>query len=372
MTTVLHMCAGIDGAGLGLGITPTWVADTDPDAASVLVARHPDTPNLGDIRTVDWAPLADQVDILVAGYPCQPFSQAGKRKGLDDPRHLWPAVRDAIAATRPRLVLLENVRGHLSLGFSDVLGDLADLGLDAEWGLFSSAEVGAPHRRDRLYIAAAHPSAAPVLAEQDDIRQRHGTDGPLLPTPTAVDSTGRGYYGGGFLALPGVARIVVDTLLPTPTRADGSGGPGRPTRSVGGLNLRDTARHLDTLLPTPLARDAKGTPIRGADPSYLPAVAPDTHDLAGSKWWPAVAQWADLCGTPPPPFVHHGPRGGTTIDARFSEWMMGFPAGWATDIARSNSAALRLVGNSIQPQTAALAWSTLVDRLHHHTTRRTA
>ena len=141
---VLHLCAGIDGFGLALGVTPTWVADNDPDAAAVLAHHYSNTPNLGDVKTVDWAALGT-VDVLCAGFPCQPFSAAGQRKGTEDDRHLWPAIRDAIAATRPSLVLLENVRGHLSLGFDLVLGRAAEIRRAGARLVVTGAAVCGPH-----------------------------------------------------------------------------------------------------------------------------------------------------------------------------------------------------------------------------------
>lgn len=100
------------------------VSDIATGACTVLRRNHPDVPNLGDITTLDTAALPE-FDILCDGYPCQPFSTAGNRRGAHDPRHLWPHVARVIAARRPRAVVLENVRGHLSLGFSQVLADLA-------------------------------------------------------------------------------------------------------------------------------------------------------------------------------------------------------------------------------------------------------
>lgn len=119
-------------------------------------AHWPHIPNLGDIKAVDWA-TAPHVDIVTAGYPCQPFSHAGRRLGEDDPRHLWPAIAHALRHLRPRYVVLENVAAHLGLGFDTVLGDLADQGFDAEWGVLRASDVGAPHQRARLWVVAAHP-----------------------------------------------------------------------------------------------------------------------------------------------------------------------------------------------------------------------
>lgn len=150
------LCSGIGGLELGLeraGLgTTAWQVEYDPHASEVL-ARHWDVPNHGDVKLTDWSKV-EPVDVICAGYPCQPFSTAGRRQGTDDERHLWPAVRDAVGVLEPRLVVLENVRGHLSLGFPEVLGDLADLGFDAGWCLLRASDVGAPHQRARLFVAA--------------------------------------------------------------------------------------------------------------------------------------------------------------------------------------------------------------------------
>jgi len=96
---------------------------------------------------------AGRVDVLSAGFPCQPFSTAGKQLGEADERNMWPATRDAIRIVRPRFAFLENVPALISCGYLGVvLGDLAALGYDAQWGVLSASAAGAHHRRDRLWI----------------------------------------------------------------------------------------------------------------------------------------------------------------------------------------------------------------------------
>jgi DNA (cytosine-5)-methyltransferase 1 len=154
--TVGSLFSGIGGFDLGLeraGMKVIWQSEIDEFASKVLKKHWPDVPNLGDITKVDWSEV-ERPDVICGGYPCQPFSTAGKRGGADDPRHLWPAMHNAIRVLRPRYALMENVRGHLSLGFNRVLGDLAEIGYDAEWQVISAAAVGAPHKRDRVFIVA--------------------------------------------------------------------------------------------------------------------------------------------------------------------------------------------------------------------------
>jgi DNA (cytosine-5)-methyltransferase 1 len=154
--TVGSLFSGIGGIDLGLeraGHRVLWQSEIDNYACRVLKKHWPEIPNLGDVKKINWSEVPN-VDIITGGYPCQPFSTAGKRKGKEDPRHLWPYVLDAIRTIRPRYALMENVRGHLTLGFGDVLADLAGCGYSAEWQIISAASVGAPHRRDRLFFVA--------------------------------------------------------------------------------------------------------------------------------------------------------------------------------------------------------------------------
>lgn len=163
-------CTGYGGLDLAvasvLDVEHVWVSDVckfdkdgnaghhDPCRApcSILAHRFPGVPNLGDMKAIDWAAVPP-IDVFCAGYPCQPFSHAGARRGTDDPRHLWPFIREAIRALRPRLTFLENVDGHRSLGFDRVVGDMAEDGMHVRWVVLPASGVGAPHQRKRLFIA---------------------------------------------------------------------------------------------------------------------------------------------------------------------------------------------------------------------------
>jgi DNA (cytosine-5)-methyltransferase 1 len=154
--TVGSLFSGIGGLDLGLeraGMRVIWQSEIDPYASRVLKKHWPEVPNHGDIKTIDWGTV-EPPDVICGGYPCQPFSLTGERQGEDDPRHLWPWVRDAISVLRPRYAILENVRGHLSLGGTTVVRDLASIGYNAEWEVISAASQGAPHLRERVFICA--------------------------------------------------------------------------------------------------------------------------------------------------------------------------------------------------------------------------
>lgn len=156
---VLSLFAGYGGLSLAVeqhfGGELVAYSEFDPAPSAVMAHHWPGVPNLGDITQIDWHQVARDygpINIIDGGYPCQPFSLAGARRGVEDERHLWPHVVEALRHLRPSRVVFENVRGHLSIGFDEVLRDLAWLGYDAEWRLIAASEIGAPHRRQRLFI----------------------------------------------------------------------------------------------------------------------------------------------------------------------------------------------------------------------------
>jgi DNA (cytosine-5)-methyltransferase 1 len=158
MPTFGSLFAGIGGIDLGLeraGWECRWQVEWDEFCQHVLAHHWPDVPRYGDITAVDWSGVK-RVDLIAGGFPCQPFSLAGQRRGKDDVRWLWPEFATAVRLLRPRHVLVENVPGLLAGhgGMGDVLGDLAGLGYDAEWDSIPASAVGAPHLRYRVWIVA--------------------------------------------------------------------------------------------------------------------------------------------------------------------------------------------------------------------------
>lgn len=179
--TIGSMFSGYGGLDMGvcqvLDAETAWFCEWD-DAPSKILAHHwPDVPNYRDVTTVDWSAVPP-VDIITGGYPCQPFSKAGQRKGTHDDRHLWPHVREAIRHLRPRFALLENVAGHRSLGFDRVLGDLAEDGCNVRWTTLRASDVGAPHHRERLFILVIPPDSDRVGLEAERCA---GRPAPTIP-----------------------------------------------------------------------------------------------------------------------------------------------------------------------------------------------
>ena len=164
LPTVLSFCSGYGGIERGLdliGFEHQVIAYVEIEAYAIanLVNKMeagllPPAPIYSNLKTFPAHLFRDKVSLITGGYPCQPFSAAGERKGTDDARHLWPYIRRHIDAIRPLQCFLENVEGHISLGLREVISDLESFGYKTTWGIFSAREVGAPHQRKRVYILA--------------------------------------------------------------------------------------------------------------------------------------------------------------------------------------------------------------------------
>jgi DNA (cytosine-5)-methyltransferase 1 len=177
--THVSLCSGYGGIDLGLkrvlpNLRTVAYAEIEAFACENLLARMENgqldaAPIWSDLKSFPWEQFSGLVDILSGGYPCQPFSAAGKRLGGEDPRHLWPFISSGIQVLRPRLCFFENVEGHITLGLREVIADLEGLGYETAWGIFSAAECGAPHQRKRVFIMAVASS----------FRGEAGLSGPL-------------------------------------------------------------------------------------------------------------------------------------------------------------------------------------------------
>ncbi len=152
---VLDLFSGIGGFSLGLertgGFETVAFCEIDPFCQKVLKKHWPDVPIFNDVRTLNYD---GAVDVITGGYPCQPFSVAGKRKGSDDDRHLWPAMFSIIKKYLPAWVIGENVAGHINMGLDDVLSDLESQAYTARTFVIPACAVDARHRRDRTWIVA--------------------------------------------------------------------------------------------------------------------------------------------------------------------------------------------------------------------------
>ena len=155
------LCSGIGGFALGFewaGLSrPVMFCDIEPWSRKVLAKHWPDVPIAEDVKELasDPARLVPDCDILTAGYPCQPFSVAGKQRGAQDDRHIWPEIFTIIQAKRPNWIVCENVPGHINLGLDQVLSDLEDkAGYAVQTFCIGAVALNAPHRRQRIFVIA--------------------------------------------------------------------------------------------------------------------------------------------------------------------------------------------------------------------------
>lgn len=217
------LCTGYGGLDMGAlaafgGGRIAWVADPDPHVRALLAARLPDVPNLGDIREVDWTAV-ERVDVVTAGFPCQDISAAGRRAGIRAGTRsgLWHQVARAIDVLRPPLVVVENVAAlrWRNGGLDIVLGDLASSGYDCAWNSVRASDVGAAHRRERVFILAWRTdelaAASPGVGSAADaaridwgeyepaIRRWESVVGRLAPHPTEPGKHGRPVLSGRFV-----------------------------------------------------------------------------------------------------------------------------------------------------------------------------
>lgn len=370
-----------------------WVSDIDKGSCKLLAHRFPDVPNLGDISAVDWSQV-EPVDVLTGGFPCQDVSAAGKRAGIRPGTRsgLWAMFAYAISQLRPRLVVIENVRGLLSAkAHSDVepcawcvgddpdgalralgavLGDLAGLGYDASWYGLRAADVGACHGRFRVFVVAYAAGDAGLRSiTRPGVGHLPLSDGcgagpdRLLPTPTSSDTNGSGAHGDGGLDL----RTTV-ALLPTPDTGESLTGHGR--RGVSGKRGHQSAANLDALatsgalLQTPSVADALGGhQTRGGARSDEPLLNGQAQAMHGNQWGdyaPAIARWEALTRPAPAPTMT-STKGNPQLAPTFVEWMMGLPAGWITDVpGLTRNEMLKLCGNGVVPQQAEAALRVLL------------
>jgi DNA (cytosine-5)-methyltransferase 1 len=384
-----ELFAGVGGLGMAVdevfNAQPSWFCEFDAAPSKVLAHHFPGVPNFGDVRTVDWA-TTERVNILAGGFPCQDVSLAGRRRGMKDGTRsgLWSEFAKAIDEIRPDWVVIENVRGllsadaavdmepcplcvgddpgHVLRALGAVLGDLAELGFDAEWIGLRAADIGAPHGRFRVFILA-WPREATVHARhgagssehgkqfaQGGERRRAGESGDvtpgltLLPTPVAQPS---GNTPKDHLRKKPGREVVTDLAIIAENGLIGSGGRLLPTPNVamaeGGQTSRSGSRKDEPLLGGIAVEQATG-------------------------WGPytaAIARWEQVIGRPVPVPVRNDGKGGKPrLNPELTEWMMGWPAGWVTapEIGLTRAEQLKACGNGVVPQQAAEALRTMLLR----------
>ena len=174
----LDLCSGIGGWALAfreLGINTIAFCEIDKYPQQVLQKNFPGVPIFNDLKELTYEDIkertgVDGIDILTCSYPCQPFSVAGKQKGEEDPRHLWPDTFRIVQECRPTWFIGENVSGHIKLGLDTVLEDLASEGYDTRTFIIPASSVGAWHKRERLWIIGHK-----AVSDTESLRLRRGS-----------------------------------------------------------------------------------------------------------------------------------------------------------------------------------------------------
>jgi len=290
---------GLDLAALELfpGSSVWWHCEYEAAPSKILAHHWPGVPNYRDITEIDWATIPT-IDLLTAGWPCQPWSVNGKQKGADDERAIWPHVALGIRVLRPRIILLENVPNIFPLGeFGRVADTLAALGYDLRWTCLRASEVGACHGRERAFIVATDAEGERLSRQQLTRRSQ--------ATPTSVDRS---------LA-----------LLPTPSASDSTGGGTHPSsRKRGGHTIQ-----------------------------LIDAVKDD--DL--SKYDAAIRRQESVSRPAPSPVVANS-NGNAQLNAAFDEWVMFLPEGWviSPEIGLSRTDQIKAIGNGVVPPQAVAAF----------------
>ena len=232
----LALFAGAGGGILGghlLGWRTVCAVEWEPYAACVLAARQndgilPAFPIWDDVQTFDGKPWAGRVDVVSGGFPCQDISAAGRGAGIEGKRSgMWFHMARIIGEVRPRYVYVENSPMLTSRGLHRVLGDLAEMGFDARWGVISAADVGAPHQRDRIWIVSRYippppriwPTPTAHMSKETNAPSEHNRNTPTLTaqvnwaTPTVCGNYNR--KGASKTSGDGLATQVGGKLNPT-------------------------------------------------------------------------------------------------------------------------------------------------------------
>jgi len=357
VATVLSLCSGYGGLDRGIELAGvrtrviTYV-EIETFAIANLVQKMETgqlaaAPIWSNLKTLPLQPYRGRVDILAGGYPCQPFSSAGKRLGQDDPRHLWPDIARIIETVRPVRCFFENVEGHITKGLRDVISDLGRLGYRTTWGIFSAAEVGAPHQRKRVFIMADTSDTddqASQTSEQCSRRPQVKPGGGGSGGKNMADTISAGlerWAGDGHAVNrqewqkekqnrpvgPESVFTVADTI---------STGAGHQIRAVGG-----SVRPASDTYQSKFIRQTNGSPLpEGADPGCANKHMAENGQITR---WPAG-----------PDSAQHDWEISRVIESG---------VGGTADGAAHRVDRLRLLGNGVVPATAAKAWMVLSERL---------
>ena len=322
-------CAHFDG-------TLAWYSEIEPAGVQVLNRHHPEARDIGDLTRLDWEQL-EKVDVVTAGFPCQPVSHAGRRQGIEDERWIWDDIIKGLRILRPRYILLENVPGLFTASNGDamasILHGLSSLGgYECRWGTVRASDTGAPHQRARWFC---------LVTDTTNLGYERGGAAQGRGNGSTNDDFGATYSPGterrvqeheALGSAPGPAAELGECDWPITADARSVGREPRPGQLPASGGRSPTQR---------AGRDAE--PRRGV-----------TDATDWGRFTSAIVRWERILGRPAPHPTQDG-----NLSSSFVEWMMGLKDGWVTGIGLSRSQELRLLGNGVVPQQARLALNLL-------------
>lgn len=397
----MAICAGVGGLELGLRLALgddyqcAVYIEREAYAAATLVARMEEqaldpAPIWDDVVTFDGRPWRGVVDLITAGFPCQPWSVAGRRQKTDDERWIWDDIARVICEVGSGIVFLENVPGLVHGGLEHVLGDLATFGFTAEWDVFSAAETGAPHLRERLFILA-HSDIGKLRQQPQRLAQCGDADGAALSRDSMAD-TGDGLVSESERRSPArdgarpTGPKLVDTASRGIRRRGSSRDSGLVTQSGQELADSDSCRRQpavgshDAWEPVAYGGkcDVADSNDTGRQEQRRPLSVGTQHvaaqcggdDVANSDGH-GQSQFRGERGKERDPDGRDGPLFPPGRSARVTEWQAWLDAAPGTEPAIRRGAdglayrmdRLRVGGNGVVPVVAAVAFLHLRDRL---------
>ena len=404
--TIGSLFSGYGGLDLAVeqvtGATPAWLVEFDEAPSKILAHHWPDVPNYGDVTAVQWDEVP-RVDIVTGGSPCQDLSQAGKRAGMSEGTrsNLWVNMREAINTIRPRLVVWENVQGALSAkatsdsdmgrdgrpvgdgggghlrALGRVLGDLAEIGYDAQWTTVRASDVGAPHHRARVFLIA-WPSCSVFdtghHARRAELGQQHentagGARKPSQGAAVTHDERRPDDLGDGGAEVAAAAGRGQTLSHAESGRRD----HGQATHDGQADREVHSPRHDSDAIAesvgagrqAPSHPDGERRHGRNSGKGETGRGQPTDDSGVRIEWGqyaPAIRRWERLAGPAPAP-TEPNTRGNPRLAAPFAEWLMGLPSGWVTDVpGLSRADQLKAIGNGVCPQQAAWAIAELLQK----------
>ena len=342
-------CTGFGGLDLAVELfydaELSWYSEIDRNCKKLLEIRYPGVTNIGDLTTLDFKEL-EPVDIICAGFPCQPFSDAGARKGDKDERAIFQYIADSIGVLRPPIVVLENVAGILTLGGTGVIGALTEIGYDARWEIVRASDVGACHQRARWFC---------VASDSNSDRKRGGQSRKVREQGNNERQINK-VRPDGSNSVPDSLASNSDSLA-TKRGAGAMGGKSGGLFKEEGLEGQKGGNSSFNEGQNATDSDSSGFGKQCSSVSVEQTHRPAERSGSQVDWGDyarSIRRWELIIGRQAP-----NPVVDSKLSSKFVEWMMGLPEGWVTDLNLPRTSEMKMLGNGVVVQQALLALEVL-------------